>query len=205
MEDFIYERLWLQGSIKLELVTGGSRYHGRVWREIARQIYCESGKDGFRELGHFKSGAPFICDENVRISISHTDGCLAVATIKVPEDSDLQKFSPETALGVDVERKDRRKALSVRERFLTDEEQAIVPADSIEANVTAWTCKEAMLKAGMNPDIDWHRDIVIESLPTPGGTLGKGRILIDGVFRPLALRTMAYGSFIVTTAAAPGV
>ena len=176
--DFIYERFWLPNGIKIEEVTGGSHYKGKVWQQIARQIYCENGKDGFRDIGHFQSGAPFIYGAEEKISISHTDGMLAVATIPVETDNNLSVFSLETALGIDVEKKDREKVLKLRERFLSEEELKLIPSDSLEAGITAWTCKEAMLKAGMNPTIDWHHDIIIIALPTPDSP-GEGYIYLD--------------------------
>lgn len=201
-QDFIYERTWVEG-VKLELVTGGLRYHGKVWREIAKQIYCENGKDGYRDLGHFKSGAPFLYDADEKISISHTEGCLAVATVKVCPDADLSSFSPEDALGVDVERADREKVMQIRSRFLTEEEQLLVPPGSLEANVVAWTCKEAMLKAGMDPAIDWLHNIVISKLPLPDGENGAGHIIIDGGCHDLVLTTVRSHPFIVTIARSP--
>lgn len=195
--DFIYERKRLPNGVKIETVTGGGRYSGRVWLEIARQIYCENGKDGFRDIGHFQSGAPFLYEADERISISHTEGCLVVATIMTPQDADLRDFSEETALGVDVERADREKVLKLRDRFLTEEERRLVPADSVEDNVTAWTAKESMLKAGMDPAINWHSDIIITELPSPEG---KGYIILEGRRIELSLYTVKEGGFIITVA-----
>lgn len=197
--DYIYERRKTPEHVKIETVTGGSRYKGKVWTEIARQIYCENGKEGFREIGHFPSGAPFLYGSDERISISHTDGCLVVATIPVSPDSNLSEFTPETALGVDVERADREKTAELRERFLSDEELTRVPSGSVEAAVIAWTSKEAMLKAGMNPNIDWRHDIVITALPS-FDTPGKGFIRLDGRQYPFALYTYPYEDFIITIA-----
>ena len=197
--DFIYERFKTPQKVKIEVVSGGGRYSGKVWLEIARQIYCENGRDGFREIGHFNSGAPFLYDADEKISISHTQGCLAVATIKVNPDTNLSLFSPESALGVDVERADREKARELRERYLTSEEMALVP-DTTEASVLAWTCKEAMLKAGMKPDINWHNDIIITSLPEPDGSTGEGYLILEGEKYTFSLYSLRYEDFIITTA-----
>lgn len=199
-EDFIYERRRLPNGVKIETVTGGDRYKGRVWTEIAKQIYCENGKEGYRELGHFQSGAPFLYDSDEKISISHTEGCLVVATISVSPETNLGIFTPEAALGIDVEKADRQKAVALRERFLSPEELLIVPADSLEANVTAWTCKEAMLKAGMNPAIAWHSDIVITRLPQPSGMEGSGFIILGGERHEMSLLSVKYDGYIITTA-----
>ena len=197
--DFIYERFKTPAGIKIEEVTGGGRYKGKVWREIAMQIYCENGKDEFRDVGHYPCGAPFLYGSDERISISHTEGCLVVATLPSHPDANLSRFSPETALGVDVEHKDREKVMKLRERFLTEKEQELVPHESLEANIIAWTCKEAMLKAGMDPAINWHHDIVITSLPdydTPGkGFIKSGDFKID-----LTLTTLQRDDFILSLA-----
>lgn len=188
--DFIYERKKLPGGVKVEEVTGGARYKGKVWREMARQIYCENGKDGYREIGHFQSGAPFLYGEDVTISISHTDGCYVVATVQGPR-----------KVGVDVERADRAKVKDLRERFLSEQELSLAEADSTEANIVAWTCKEAMLKASADAGIDWRHDIRIDSLPVPDGQPGEGTVTSGGDTLRLSLQTYRSGPFIVTVAA----
>lgn len=173
MEDFVYERIMTPVGVKIETVTGGGHYKGKVWREIAMQIYCENGKDGYREVGHFRSGAPFLYDANERISISHTDGCLVVATLPVAVNTVLSEFSEAAALGVDVERIDREKVMRVRERFLNDKELGWISEETVEQNIIAWTLKEAALKAGMDSSIDFRNDISIVSMPKVAGPLDK--------------------------------
>lgn len=199
-EDFIYERQKLSEGLKLETVTGGTRYKGKTWRDIAMQIYCENGKEGYRDLGHFNSGAPFLYDSDERISISHTDSCLVVATRKLKEENiDLSSFTPETALGVDVESGRREKVMELRNRFLTPDEMQLVSSDSLQANIIAWTCKEAMLKAGMDPGINWRNSIIITSLPSPGKN-GSGYIVLGGRRYDLELQTLLLDHFIITVA-----
>lgn len=203
--DFIYERIKTPQGVKLEIITGGARYKGKVWVEIASQIYCENGKDGFREIGHFSSGAPFLYGEDVRISISHTEGCYVVATVPVPGDALLSEFSPQTALGVDVEKDDREKVLKLRDRFLSDSELPLFPEDSLEGAIIAWTSKEAMLKAFMNPDIDWRHDIVITSPPSIDGSPGKGYVNSAETRHEFSLFSMRYEGYIITFATSAGV
>ena len=197
--DFIYERFRLPNGVKIEEVSGGSAYKGKVWLQIARQIYCENGKNGFRDMGHYQSGAPFLYGADERISLSHTDGLLVVATLKAPSYANLSEFSPETALGIDVEKADREKVLRLRERFLTPEEMEIVPQNSLETNIIAWTCKEAMLKAGMNPTIDWHHNIIITSLPGFDSP-GKGYIKVGENEIGLVLNTLRRDGYIISVA-----
>lgn len=197
--DFIYERNKTPHGIKIETVSGGSRYKGKVWREIARQIYCENGKEDYREIGHFSSGAPFLFNSDEHISISHTEGCMVVATVRMNPDAEKGEFDPAAALGVDVERADRKKALELRERFLTAPELSIVSADSVEENITAWSCKEAMLKAFMDPAIDWLNNITIKKLPSSGNE-GRGIVKSGEDIFEFRLYSYRYEDFIITLA-----
>lgn len=197
--DFIYQRLHTPQGVKIETVTGGERYKGKVWLEIARQIYCENGRDGYREIGHYRSGAPFLYGEESKISISHTSGCFAVATIPSDPETPAGEFSPATALGIDVERMDREKVMNIRDRFLNPDELKLVSADSVEENIIAWTCKEAMLKAGMDPEINWVDNVVITTLPSIGNS-GKGFIILNGEKTELSLYSMKEGPFVITVA-----
>lgn len=151
--------------VKLEEVTGGEDKKGKLWIEMAEQIYCENGKDEFRILGHFSSGAPFLKDSDQRISISHCDGMLVVATLAETPDAEFSHFSPETALGVDAERADRKQVVKLRERFLCEEELKLISADSVEANIIAWTAKEALYKAALMEGLDFRKQIIIDKLP----------------------------------------
>lgn len=167
---------------------------GKVWREMAKQIYCENGRDGYRDVGHFPNGAPFIFGEPARISMTHTDHLLAVATLPKTPEADLAKFSPRTALGIDAERLDRTQVLKVRDKFLSDDERLLVPEDNLEKNIIAWTCKEAIYKAGMTDGIDFRIDIRIEKLPdidrhinlpgSPAPIIGKGTLLLPSENNP---------------------
>lgn len=188
MTDFIYERKKINDSITVEEISGGSRYSGKVWQAFARQIYCENGRDGYREIGHFSSGAPFLYNADERVSISHTDGMLTVASRKVPSDLQLSEFHPKFALGIDVERADRVKVLKLRERFLTEEELKLISPDSPEQNIVAWTAKEAMYKAALTPGINWRENLLIKELPTSEKP-GKGLLKLPGGEFPVKLNT----------------
>ena len=194
--DFVYSKIRVSKDIEIETVTGGNRYSGKVWLEIARQIYCEHGED-YREIGHFQSGAPFLFSDNHKISISHTKGCLAVASLKVDEEADLSKFDYATLLGVDVEKADREKAASLRERFLDESEFELAPEGDIEKCIIAWTAKEAMYKAALTPGINWHHDLLIKKLPSPGKP-GEGVIIIGEKEYPVKLETFREEDYFIT-------
>lgn len=163
--EFIYWPHHTPIGIKVEEVSGMETKSGKVWREMAKQIYCENGRDGYRELGHFPNGAPFIFGESARISMTHTDHLLAVATLPKTPEADLAKFQPRTAMGIDAERLDRSQVIKVRDKFLSEEEKSMVPEDDLEKNIIAWTCKEAAYKAGMTEGIDFCQAINLRKLP----------------------------------------
>jgi len=163
--EFIYWRHPSIPGIKIEEVCGGEDKSGNLWLEMAYQVYCENGRESYREIGHFHNGAPFLFGEEGRISISHADSLLVVATLPSTPEVDLSVFSRRAAMGVDTERRDREQVIRVREKFLSDRELEMVGADDVTANILAWTSKEACYKAMMSEDVDIRNDIRIESLP----------------------------------------
>lgn len=203
MNDLIYSAHVLPCGIRVEEISGGEELSGKVSLLLARQIYCEKGRNGYRTISHFESGAPYADDYEGRISVTHTPGLFAVASLPRTPEADLSQFSLRTAMGVDAERADRSQAVRVRERFLSDEELSLVEADSVEKNVIAWTAKEAMLKAGMNPSLDIRQDIRILSMPSPGEASGKGTIRLDGKEVEVELYSVRTGGFILTLAFSP--
>ena len=100
--EFIYWRHHTLPGIKVEEVCGGDCYSLPIWTEMAYQVYSENGRDGYREIGHFRNGAPFLMGENGRISITHTDHFLAVATLPPTPEVDLSVFSERAAVGIDA-------------------------------------------------------------------------------------------------------
>lgn len=195
MEDeFIYWPHPTPVGIRVEEISGMESKSGRLWEEMARQIYCENGRDGFREIGHFPDGAPFLFGIPSRISITHTDHLYAVATLPKTPEADLARFSKRTALGIDAEPLNREQVKRVRERFLSEEEFALVPADDLERLIIAWTAKEALYKAAMTPGLDLRRDIRLLSLPAidrkmnipgaPAPVLGKAVISLPDSAAP---------------------
>lgn len=168
MDDFIYWRHPTPPGIKVEEVSGGERYSGTLWLEMARQLYCENGKETYREIGHFHNGSPFLYGEECRISVTHCHGLLAVATLPATPEVTLDKFTPRAALGIDAERADRNQVLKVRERFLSQRELDMISADDVESNVVAWTVKEAVYKAALTEGLDLRDGIAINRMPIPG-------------------------------------
>lgn len=168
MEELIYWRHPTVPGIKVEEISGGEGLDSKLWLEMARQLYCENGRGEYREIGHYSNGAPFLYGEQTRISITHCRGLFAVATLAATPDVNLSEFSPRAALGIDAERRDRSQVLKLRERFLNADELAMIAPDDLLRNVQAWTIKEAVYKAMLQPGLDFRANIRIKRLPDVG-------------------------------------
>ena len=214
--EFIYWRHHTLPGIKVEEVCGGEDRSLKLWIEMAYQVYSENGKEGYREIGHFRNGAPFLVGETGRISITHTGRFLAVATLPDTPEVDLSVFSERAALGIDAERADREQTLRVREKFLSDDEQQMIDKDDVQKNVMAWTAKEALYKAAMLEGLDFKNDIRILSLPKIGPAVpvydknefdpirtGEAVVKIEDKEYPFVLYTYESEGNIVTLAYSP--
>lgn len=177
--EFIYYRHTTPIGVRIEEITGYEQLSGPNWVAFAKQVFSENSKDRYRVIDHYDSGAPFLDGESSRISVSHTGHMLVVASLPKTPEVDLSIFNPRTALGVDVESSSREQVLKVRDRYLSDEELAIVPADDITANIIAWTSKEALYKAALIQGIDFRSRIRIKSLPVLNSNHTAGAYVID--------------------------
>lgn len=211
--EFIYWRHPTPAGIKVEEVCGAEQYPQKVWVDMALQIWSENGKDGYRDIDHFPSGAPFIDGEQCRISISHADHFLAVATLPRTPEVDLEKFSPRTAMGIDAEKADRKQVLKIRTKFLSDKELEMIAEDDVEQNILAWTIKEATYKAALTEGLDFRNAISIEKLPQlkeiagfekDNSSLGQATLhMPDGSSYPMLLCSWTSEGCIVTLAYSP--
>lgn len=214
--EFIYWRHHTLPGIKVEEVCGGEDRSLKLWIEIAYQVYSENGKEGYREIGHFRNGAPFLVGETGRISITHTGRFMAVATLPDTPEVDLSVFSERAAMGIDAERADREQTLRVREKFLSDQELQMIDKDDVKMNVMAWTAKEALYKAAMQEGLDFKNDIRILSLPKIGPAVpvydknefdpirtGEAVVKIEDKEYPFVLYTYESEGNIVTLAYSP--
>lgn len=163
--EFIYWPHPTPVGIHVDEISGMTSKSGNLWIEMAKQIYAENGRDSYREIGHFPNGAPFVFGYPARISITHADHLLAVASIPKTPEADLSGFAPRTAVGIDAERLDRQQVMRIRERFLSENELKLVDKDSLEDNIIAWTAKEALYKTAMSGNLDFREDIRIIQLP----------------------------------------
>ena len=151
--------------VKVEEVFGMDSKSGKVWIELARQIFCEQGNPNYRVIGHFNNDAPYLEGYNGRISVTHTTHLLAVAMLPKTPEVNLEEFNPRAAMGIDAESLQRKQVLNIRSKFLSEEELELVPVDNLEANIIAWTSKEALYKAAMTPGLDFTSQIKLIKLP----------------------------------------
>ncbi len=166
--EFIYWRHKTLPGIKVEEICGAEDKPMPLWKEIAYQVYCENGRDGYREIGNFRSGAPFLQGDSSRISITHTGRFLAVATLPPTPEVELSEFTERAAMGIDAENAERSQVLKIREKFLSDDELVRISGDDVKLNVLAWTAKEALYKAALTEGLDFKEAIRIVNLPKIG-------------------------------------
>lgn len=150
--------------IKVDEIFGMDSRKGKVWQQMALQIYCEQGAD-YRVVDHFQNGAPFLEGYPGRISITHTTSFMAVAALPKTPEINLDGFNPRSAMGIDAECLDRRQVLEIRSKFLNSEESAMIPQDDTMKNILAWTCKEAIYKCAFVEGLDCRENIKIHKLP----------------------------------------
>lgn len=150
--------------VKVDEVFGMDSKTGKVWKELAMQIFCEQG-DNYREIDHFPNGAPFIYGVNARFSLTHTTHFLAGAILPKTPELNLENFNPRSAMGIDAEPLNRTQVLKIREKFLSESELILIDKEDIEANIIAWTSKEALYKAAFTPGLDFRENIRIIELP----------------------------------------
>lgn len=151
--------------VKVSEVFGMDSKTGKVWLELARQIFCEQGDQAYRVIEHFENGAPFIEGYPGRISITHTTHFFAVASLPKTPEVNLSEFKPRSALGIDAEPIDRQQVIKIRDRFLNDTEKDLINKEDIKSNIQAWTIKEAMYKCALTPGLDFRTNLVIKNIP----------------------------------------
>ena len=151
--------------IKVDEVFGMDSKSGKVWIELARQIYCEQGEPNYRIIEYFGNGAPYLEGYQGRISITHTDHFFAVASLPKTPEVNLESFNTRSAMGIDAEPIDRKQVIKVRNKFLSEKEMDFIPETDLSLNVQAWTAKEALYKAALTPGLDFKENIIISKLP----------------------------------------
>lgn len=216
MTDFMYEKEMAPCGVAIEEIYGADEKSAKVWKLFAMQIFSEAEGD-YRSIEHFENGAPYIDGHQQRISVSHTSHCLVVASLPKTPDIDLESVNIRTAIGIDLERSDRAQVLKIRDKFLSSSENALLPEiadiekateEDIKQYILAWTCKEALYKAGMGMSPDWREDYRIVALPKIASDMrsastekyGKGTIRTADGEMEMLLSSWEFEGHVVTLA-----
>lgn len=216
MTDFMYEKEMAPCGVAIEEIYGADEKSAKVWKLFAMQIFSEAEGD-YRSIEHFENGAPYIDGHQQRISVSHTSHCLVVASLPKTPDIDLESVNIRTAIGIDLERSDRAQVLKIRDKFLSSSENALLPEiadiekateEDIKQYILAWTCKEALYKAGMGMSPDWREDYRIVVLPKIASDMrsastekyGKGTIRTADGEMEMLLSSWEFEGHVVTLA-----
>ena len=216
MREFMYEREVAPCGVAVEMIYGADEKSAKVWKLFAMQIFCEAEGD-YRSIEHLECGAPVLDGIAQRISVSHTSHCMAIASLPKTPDIDLSGVNARTAMGIDLEKSDRGQVIKIRDKFLSDGEKNLLPPvtdiekstpEDVRQHILAWTCKEALYKAGMGMASDWKEDYKITELPrlakglksaTPD-LFGKGKVKTEEGEMDMLLSSWEFEDQIVTLA-----
>jgi phosphopantetheinyl transferase len=104
-------------------------------------------------IAYHANGAPYLPQKDVRISISHTKGYVAVLLLDKPP------------AGIDIEYRANR-ILNVRSRFISPEEDSqIDPANEATHLLIYWCAKEALFKMMGQNEVDFAKHMYITPFP----------------------------------------
>jgi 4'-phosphopantetheinyl transferase len=144
------EQIELDAAEETQFSSFKSEVRGKQWLSY-RILLNEMLSPAPAYLAYDENGKPALRNSNLFISISHSGEYSAVIT---------SEFCP---VGIDIERiKDR--IFRIKDRFLTEEEdQNIGRNHKLEKLYVAWGAKEALYKAYGRPEVEFRRDIYIDS------------------------------------------
>lgn len=216
MGEFMYEREVAPSGVAVEMIYGAEEKSAKVWKLFAMQIFSEAEGD-YREIDHMDCGAPMLDGIPQRISVSHTSHCMAIASLPKTPDINLCEVNVRTAIGIDLEKADRAQVLKIRDKFLSQSEKALLKEitvtenankEDVKEHILAWTCKEALYKAGMGKATDWKEDYRITAMPVIAKNLksatsekyGKGIIMTAEGEMEMLLSSWEFEGHIVTLA-----
>lgn len=203
-DEFITWRHKTYIGIKVDEIFGMDSKKGKVWNELAKQIFCEQN-DTYRVIDHYSNGAPYIEGYPGRVSLTHTTHFFAVATLPKTPEVNLEKFNTRTAMGIDAEPFNRCQVLKIRNKFLSENELSFIDKDNIRDNIIAWTAKEALYKVAFTSGIDFINSLIIKKLPLvtqdpmqgSEATLGSALILLPSEQGkiPFEMKLFCYESY----------
>lgn len=120
----------------------------RACEILAERLIIHQALGSNALLCHTEEGAPYIKDNPIHISITHSQNIVCIA---------LSQYCP---LGIDIEL-GIDKILRVRDKFLNNGEQEHIADNDSAKSRLAWCAKEAIYKAASVKGIDFKEDITL--------------------------------------------
>lgn len=121
----------------------------REWLSVRMLLRELCGEE--KQICYHPSGRPYLADHSYQISISHTQGYVAVA------------LHDSSSVGVDIEKRGDR-VCRVRRKFMQTEEDSAVPTDEASSALyllLCWSAKEAIYKVMGREDVELKEHIRI--------------------------------------------
>lgn len=138
-------------------------------------------------------GKPGILDPDCQVSISHCKG-YAAAIVSYAD----------KPVGIDVERREKR-VMRIRERFLSEREKRLVPANNVAKTILFWSAKETMYKIYGKKQLSFSQNLLLDE---PGEGLSgalKGTFAINGTRDDIDVSFVINENYILTFAVGSGV
>lgn len=153
MEESVEELLTLldrpeeQADFLRRVTAEGRRREHLASRVLLKQLMGEEPRVAYRS-----SGAPFLVDQPLYVSITHTQGYAAAILSPSPT-------------GIDIEYRSDR-VLRIRSRFMTqEEERGIDPAHEVEHLLIHWCAKETLFKLIDQEEVDFLTHLHVHPFP----------------------------------------
>lgn len=156
----------------------------REW--LATRVLLQQIMGPTVRIDYAANGKPFLVPRNAEISISHTEGWVALATSLVP-------------IGLDIEVIGDR-AYKVRNYYLQDEEVAILPTTAADRLSTfLWSAKESVYKLVNRTGLELKSDIRLEVVLDEESDIVLNA-MVKGEEVPIAVSGCIYQDFVLTIA-----
>ena len=139
----------------------------REW--LATRILLKEMLGIYPGIDYDSNGAPHLKgDAHINISVSHTDGMVAVA------------MSDNFRVGIDIERVTNR-VLRIKDKFLHSDEYDVNDPNLLQLLYIQWCAKEAMYKACNVAHYDYQNTYTLPGFRFDGNMLGYaiGRVILD--------------------------
>lgn len=156
----------------------------REW--LATRVLLQQVMGPAYRIDYETNGKPFLVPRSAELSISHTDGWVALATSAAP-------------VGIDIEAVSDR-AYKVRHYYLQDEEVASLPADAPDRLATfLWSAKESVYKLVNRAGLELKADIRLQVVQEEAGEISLVA-RVSGEEQSIIVRGGLYQNFVFTVA-----